>query len=343
MATTAESVLRQLLPPGMDEAFDLSPGSDFEGLLAGIADALQTHGYDALDALRLETNPRTAAEKIPEWEIALGLTGTPQAQSGTIDARRANVLFRLRETGAPTVPNAKLMAKLLLGYEPEILETPRDLLTEAHRWTDLTGASKTVPAHGSATWTIYPLTDGVVSPSGAQVLLDLGATVGDVLRVTLTSQRSSLAPDHPARIRTWGSIGRVFEDESGARSVLLMAPEFAGAPAWLSDWPWNPAWTVVVENTGNEDATVGASLFVEGIGRVAGHSQLGGNIFEWGVFVDPTQNDFTSFDWLLRQLRRINPAHCLVRVIRGSRAISPGAPLAISDDPDCIPDQVIPA
>ena len=47
--------------------------------------------------------------------------------------------------------------------------------------------------------------------------------------------------------------------------------------------------------------------------------------------------------WLLAQLKRINPAHCLARVIRGSDTVSPGFPLAIPDDPNCIPDQVIPA
>ena len=78
----------------------------------------------------------------------------------------------------------------------------------------------------------------------------------------------------------------------------------------------------------------------------AGNDGLGAVIFEWGVFLDPTQvgdgAGVSGVDYpaIRRAIGRLSPAHTLGArqplgtIVRGSSTVSPGTPLAIPDDDD---------
>lgn len=68
------------------------------GLRLAFADTAASF-HEALERLRIERDPRTTSELLPEWEASCGLPDGCIPGGGSIEQRRAAVVGRLRATG----------------------------------------------------------------------------------------------------------------------------------------------------------------------------------------------------------------------------------------------------
>jgi hypothetical protein len=309
--------IRQLLislwPDG--QLYDwYTPTSFIYRFLDSIAEVLRAYGYDLLDQLRGELNPATCVQKLSDWERALGLTTSYAATAGTTAQRQTGVLSRLREFGAFTNANCRAIIGPLLGYvdpgQLVVLEASRDKLRAAHTYGDATPNPNGLPA----TRELWLYDGGRVSRAGAQLDVVLTTPALDSVAVVLT------APD--GRSRRWTALGS--GTAAGAR-FRLYAPAMAGAPC-------TGRWTIVA--TGASGSLDLVQLFVEGIGL----SGLGGDLFDWGVVVDPALagKNGIPVDLAAAQtaIERIKHAHTKGHILRSV--------VAIPDDALTIPDQFVP-
>src|SRR5579859_5316948 len=99
----AFDLLVQLLPVGAAKLYGLvGKKGDAYNYFAGISDSLKAFCYDYIAQLRSEISPLSAAFKLVDYEAALGLSQTPAALTGITQARRSQIVARLREQGAFT-------------------------------------------------------------------------------------------------------------------------------------------------------------------------------------------------------------------------------------------------
>lgn len=112
MSAELKNTLLSSLPPGVSE--QLAP--DVVEHFGAVAATMQ-HGLDAVDLLAVNASPLTAgSERLRDWERYLGIADTRTALWGTLDARRAAVVSRLREYGTPTSAMIRAVLAPLLGY-----------------------------------------------------------------------------------------------------------------------------------------------------------------------------------------------------------------------------------
>jgi len=309
----ARRFLLNLLPPGAERLYSLVPGGDVYQLFDAFAATVKQFGFDLLDVLRLEITPAECIEKLGDWESALALVSTWAALHGTAEQRRAGILSRLREAGGFTRSLVRAVIAPLFGFlNPatlQILNTDRAAMRAAHTYT---GADANQPMPG--TFSVAVNDDGRVTKAGAQLSITLTAPALEQLTLQLST------PD--GQTKTWSALG------SGAitnQAFLLGAPELAGARVW-------GLWTLAISGTGT---LVKWSLFAEG----AGLGGLAGDVFEWGVYLDPAhagENGVAPDLHAVGQtMARIQHAHADGHIIRAFSA-SPDTPLAI-------PDQFLPA
>ena len=256
-------------PPGVPERLAEGAGSPLAHLGA-VGEALAS-SLGCLDELADSATPLTAsAGRLLEWERLLGLP----VGRGTLSARRAAVVSRLRARGAPTLAMVRGVLAPLLDAEPSsivILETDRAALRASHtyRWAGSAGFGLV-----AATFKIRVADDARVSGSGAQ--LDLTLMHGDLSTVTV----QLTAPDGTTKTRT--GIGR------GAASgdvVRVYFKDLAGAAAGGTT---GGLWTVTIVDLGLSGTVTAASLFVEGFRRDAtGRDGLSAAIFDWAAVADP--------------------------------------------------------
>lgn len=95
--TSYAAQLAALLPPGRLWRSLLATPL-IQALLLALADGLARFDQ-ALTALGIESDPRTASELLPEWEQATGLPDQCLVDGGSTEQRRAAVVARLIATG----------------------------------------------------------------------------------------------------------------------------------------------------------------------------------------------------------------------------------------------------
>jgi len=305
----------QLWPPG--RLYDWYTADSYVSrFFDGVAEALLRFGHDLLARLRREINPATAEEKLPDWEEALDLADGTTAQKGSVAQRQAGVIGKLREFGAFTLGFAEAALAPLLGYvnpaELVVLETRRDLMRAAHSYSD--GQVHT-SLSGSVQMAVYISDGGAVSRAGAHLRLELAVAVGTGLMVVLHP---------PSGLPKRWELPVVHAPETR----VLYAPEVAGAMC-------NGVWQVSVDNTppGGTLVVSAWSVYVDGVGP----SGLGGDLAEWGVFVDPGREGVSipsDRAATARAMTRFQHAHTEGHVVLSLAAIP--------DEPETLPDQCLP-
>jgi hypothetical protein len=323
--------LLNLLPPGADKLYDLSPAGDVFKLFDGFAQTFKQFGFDLLELLRTEIFPSSAVQKAADWEKALGLAGSYVANSGTIAQRQTGILSKLREFGAFTPYLIRSIVAPLFGYtdftQLRVFETSRAALTAIHTYVDAPPRGQgVIPANGNLTRPLFLPDGGTVSRAGAQVTVWLTHPALQGLTVRL------VAPNGQAK--TWANLGK---GAVANQPFLLFGIAFAGAQCNVQ---WN---LTVTDSSGNAGTLQQWQLFVEGVGASlpgpvgTGGGGLGGDIFDWGVFADPNLLGATQppdYSNARFTINRIKHAHTLGHIIRTIAAI-PDAPLSL-------PDQFIP-
>jgi hypothetical protein len=302
--------LLNLLPPGAERLYSLVPGGDVFQLFDAFAATVKQFGFDLLDVLRAEITPAECIQRIPDWETALALASSQAALHGTTAQRRASILARLREVGGFTRALVRSVLAPLLGYaDPstvQLLNTNRAAMRAAHTYAGSVGAQQT-----PGVFTANVFDGGQVSKAGAQISITLLASAPNP--VTL-----QLAPPGGQRIKRWPAIT---PGSGNYLSATLAAPELAGAPC-------GGVWTLTIG--GQPSFLYNWSIFVEGVGP----GGLGGDVFDWGVYLDPVHLGENGFIPDLRAaqlaIARIQHAHANGKLIRALQA-SPDTPQAILD------------
>jgi hypothetical protein len=309
----ARRFLLNLLPPGAERLYSLVPGGDVYQLFDAFAATVKQFGFDLLDVLRLEITPAECTQKLADWESALSLVSTRAALHGSPEQRRAGVLSRLREAGGFTRPLVQSVIAPLFGFlnseTLKVLNTDRIAMRAAHTYTG-NGAGQTTPG----TFSVTVIDDGQVTRAGAQLSITLTAPALEQITLQLA------APN--GKTKTWAGLG------TGAianQTFQLAAPELAGAKC-------GGIWTLAITGTGT---LVNWSLFAEGVGP----GGLAGDVFEWGVYLDPAHAGETGFAPDLQAvsltMARIQHAHAAGHIVRAFSA-APDTALAI-------PDQFLPS
>lgn len=331
-------LLISLLPAGSEDLYDLETSAYIGRLATALAGALKETVSDRLDQLRLEVNPSTVEESIPDWESAGGLAHTILATFGTDEQRRNAILSLLREHGSFSLDDIRAAVQPYFLYadpsQIEIVEPDRAAQQAAHTYSYASPMTATFPLN-SASSSVSVADDPRVSPAGAIVNINFTGDLGEV-RFRLT------APDGYVKLWLPGWLG------SGAvvaETYTLFAPEMAGRRI-LGNW------TLTVTAGATVNATVNSwSVFVEGLGvnydgatppnRIG--EGLGAALFEFLVVADPALLG-TGYDieGAYATIQKIKPAHVLGNVVVKNTVMGGGL-LAIPDEPTTLPDRSIPA
>lgn len=309
-------LLLSLWPPG--RLYDwYTPTSNVSRYLDALAQAMKTFAYDVVDRLRREVNPAAAVEKLPDWEQALAIDDSYTARNGTVSQRQAAVVSKLREFGAFTLPNTRATLAPLLGYvDPSklrVLEVDRAAMRSAHTYAN------PVPVGGkfSVQSQVQVNDGGTVGSAGVQVSVVLPAPASPWETFTLQS------PSGTTRKWTTTEVGR-------SAQYQLFSQDFAGEPC-------TGTWTLIVGETTffSNVSLTSWSLFVDG----AGPSGLGGDLVEWGAYLDPAlagaNGTPPDLDAAYAALSRIEHAH--------TRGLLLFSLAAIPDAPRTLPDACLPA
>lgn len=333
----------QGLAPGIADSWDLQPNPadpDFYEELYAVAQSLKFAVKDRIDALRTERNPATAIEKLPDYELALGLLQTRTAQFGTVSQRQGQVVGRFREFGGLSKAAIQTVMQAYLKYA-----SPADILViEADRPATRAIHTYAFPAPLGLTAVVNLFLDvpddSYVSDGGAQLRINVEAAGGGASGIIELT-----GPDgfkHRWDIFDYRSLGVVV----GMNTVFdleLRARDFA--PQLADDgYTWvrrkiAGRWVLTLKNL---DKLNSAGLFVEGVGRnAAGQDGRGAALFEWGVLAE-TAKLGAGADLLgaAEAVRRMDHCHLNGHLLLDGHDITSLA--AIPDDPNAIPDMCIP-
>ena len=275
-SATAQDITDELIS-GMPEGFtDLMDMQDPDGpgpLFAALGEVLATVAIDRVDDLRDQLSPMTCGDDtLTQWESALSLTASRLARAGTTAQRRAQVIARLREWGAPTLDLIRRVVYSYLGYttpaDVVILESDRDALRSLHtyRWT----GSRSI---GPVSTDLIVADGGTVGPGGAAVDLCCSTDELASCTVTLTSPdgtaytRVGVGRGAVASARAWASVA------SGV-AVALSGVWGDGSSVWFCGSSgtilrWDGA-AVVAETSGTANAlnaVWGAGAVVYAVGN----------------------------------------------------------------------------
>lgn len=311
-----------LLPPGARDLYDLGTSSSIVyNLFDAVAACLKQYGFDYVDLLRLEINPATCFQKLPDWERVFGM-----AARGTVLQRINAVISRLRESGASTRPLIRAIVGPLLGYvDPsalEIIECSRSALDALTAYFWPTGA---IPGAGDYNEVVAVGDAANVSQAG--VRMELYITHADVSQL-LFALTAPTGEQKQWSLPPGAAAGDLF---------VLRSPFHAGVPITGN-------WNLIISNSGAGGTVDGGSLIrVDGIGRDArGIDALGAEIFKYAVLSDPAlegvNGNAPDFVAARAAIARLNPSHCQGYLVR---AMDGGGNYAIVDDPNCIVDMCI--
>lgn len=287
-----------LLPPGHDDLYDETPGSDPFLFFDAIGESFKTQGFDLLEALRSEIPVPSMQERLLDWEKATGITGQLVALFGDVEARRKALIGKLRESGPFADPVVASIFSSLFGYFPttpvEIMKCDRAQLRARHSYGY--SADISIGAGSTASVPLYVPDDGLCSRAGVQ--LDLNFAVTD-----LTGYGISLTGPDGTTV-SWS-------DDWTEVPFRLYGIEFAGKPI-------HGIWTLSIFNGGAVPNTLLSApwLFAEGIGP--GQS-TGGAVFHWGVYADPDHlgengeaPDFQAAEFSIQRIKHSHAVGSLV-------------------------------
>lgn len=341
MAPRSRAELKQLLvdllPSGSDQLYALGNQDGVGGTLWGLAGALKETLADRIEQLRVEVNPSTILELIPDWEQALGLSQTPIALYGTPDQRRNAVLGRLRMSGSFSLDDIRAIVQPYFLYQDptqiEILEASRSALETAHTYAAPGSFPLAVPLVPPLRLLIDVPDDGRISP--AEAILNLNVTSPDLQWLAVY-----LRP--PGGTWTLWDHGSISTDSLAAVNQDIRLHDI-----WHKGSPIQGVWTIDLAS--NIPATVNScSLFVEGVGNLfAGlppvkvGEGLGSAIFNFAVVADPTKlGPGYDLEGARRAISLWKPGH--VNGILAYRSLLTGLVCAIPDSENAIPDIGIP-
>lgn len=271
MSTETREALLATLPPGVRETL----ADDVIALFDAVASTIDFSAVAAVDALDADATPLTCgSDRLRRWETDLGIAQSRTALFGTVDARRAAVISRLREYG--TVTTAMLQAVLapLLDYsDPStltILEPSRTGIRNANEYLGL----------------VYKASMSLVSPGIWQFwVADGGRCAGvPVLDITLTTTGDTkdtvVALQSPD-----GTYYQVFDKLRGTAASTTYRLYFPSAKVVTSIMG---LWRVYVYLSGANTGTFdGARLFVEGDDRDGGKAS---GLYEWAAVYEPLKS-----------------------------------------------------
>lgn len=314
---------------------DIGDFLDWEDIPGDIAEAeaaaILEHAIKDVEKLRLEANPLTVTQDLPEWEQVTGQTESRLARSGTVAQRRAQIISRLRERGATTVDMIRRVVQPFLNYaDPSqivVSEASRAELRAKHtRHNVIPQILNAAPK--SVAWKVRD--DAKVSKAGAQV--DLTMHIPNLAHLVVQLS----GPDGIPHTIIGPGVGGV-----AGTGVRLYFPACAGENIYGT-------WGILISLTnGDSGGLTEAELFVEGLGRdFKGNDGLGAAKFQWGVIVEDAKLG-AGFDLrgAFSSIKRINYATRAGHIIRRSNGIGklpPGQFAALPDDPNTIPDECIP-
>lgn len=234
-SATAEDIRDELIagmPEGFVDLFDMAdpdgPGPLFTALGAVLAET----AIDRLDDLRDQLSPMScSSDTLSEWEAALALSPSRLARAGSLAQRRAQVIARMREWGAPTLDLIRRVVYSYLGYtspaDVVILESDRDALRTLHtyRWT----GSRSI---GPVSTDLIVADGGTVGPGGAAV--DLCCSTDELASFAVTVY----APDGTLYSRVGvgrGALttGRAWASVTSGTAVVLNSAWGDGSSVWF--------------------------------------------------------------------------------------------------------------
>lgn len=270
MSAELKNTLLSSLPPGVSA--QLAP--DVVAHFGAVAATMQ-HGLDAVDLLAVNASPLTSgSERLRDWERYLGIADTRTALWGTLDARRAAVISRLREYGTPTSAMIRAVLAPLLGYADSSTLT----LLEPSR-TSIRSTNEYLGSLGNATMSM-------VSP-GVWIfwVADGGRCAGvPVLDVTITTSSDNA----DTAIGLQAPSGQLYVVYSKIRGTATSQTYRVYFPAAVAESSVMGRWRAFVylsgANTGTFDA---ARLFVEGVARDGGKA---GGVYEWAAVYEPLKS-----------------------------------------------------
>lgn len=290
MSLETREALLASLPPGVREML----ADDVVALFDATASTIDDSAIAAVDALDADSSPLTCgSERLRRWESDLGIASTRTALFGTLPARRAAVISRLREYGPPTVAMLQSVLAPLLDYSDPwtltILETDRAALRAAHVYSGL-AVTTYLDLASTGIWEFYVDDDGRVAPGGVVIDITL-STLLDVSGQTVTVQTPG--GSYFAHV---GTIGR---GVAASTTYRLYFPSVAASSVFGT-------WRVYVYTNGASTGTLeDCKLVVEGMGP----SGLSGAAFEWAAVYEPTKSDGSpDFDAAVAASQRVGLA-----------------------------------
>lgn len=269
MSAELKNTLLSSLPPGVSD--QLAP--DVVEHFGAVAATMQ-HGVDVVDTLAINASPLTSgSERLRDWERYLGIADTRTALWGTLDARRAAVISRLREYGTPTIAMIRAVLAPLLGYGDSstltLLEPSRTSIRTSNEYLGTVG-NATMSMVSPGIW-IFWVSDGGRC-AGVPVLDVTITTTGDNADTAIGLQAPS------------GQLYVVYGKLRGTATSQTYRVYFPAAAAESVMGRWRAFVYLSGANTGTFDA---ARLFIEGVDRDGGKA---GGVFEWAAVYEPTKS-----------------------------------------------------
>lgn len=317
----AQRFLFNLFPPGHDELYDETPGSDPWLFFEALGESFKTLGFDVLATLQREIVVPSMVAKLPDWEAATGIANYLVALFGTTQQRQSSLIAKFRESGPFSDPVVASIFSALFGFFPttpvQILKAQRADLRLLHSYGRATDFA--IPVGTTTSILIHVDDGGLCAKAGVQ--LDLNFAVGDLAGYVITLT----APDGTAV--TW-------EDDWTEVPFRLYGIAFAGKPI-------HGLWTLSIFNGGAVPNTLFSApwLFVEGI---APNQDTGGAVFHWGVYADVNhlgENGATpDFQSARAAIERIKHSHTVGDIIQ---SLDPW-PDVVSGTHSSIPDECVP-
>lgn len=316
---------------------------------------LKVAGTDSADRLRQELHPLTASVLgLAAWEQALGLELSEVAQTTDVEARRDQIISRMREQGPPTLALIRSVLQPLWKYldaaDILISEVDRDALRA--NWpaghTRVWGGAEPFGggAVAEASWTVWD--DPVCSAHGAQLDLlfqggvDLGGLLPKLIGPDGTTVFWNYAGDGNKPVAHPGQMGTL---------IRLYAPQFAGKFIFGT-------WRLELDTLIGAGVLSEASLFVEAFGRqvLGGGNGLGSAKFHWAPVLEFARLNGEqpllapslvrrAWPGALAAAGRLTFATRRADVVfwpRGLLGVPPPVVGAIPDDDHAIPDACIP-
>lgn len=327
----AIGTVKGLFPPGDDTLYAWEDRNDWTARDLSEKARLLLCIQQAIDALRIELNPATASQKLPDWETTLALGASRIAVLGSQAQRQAQIVARLRESGASTLANIEAALRAVVGPVPgalTIIEHSRAAIDEANVYS---ASAKVVAALGTTSWSWTGADNAVASRAGARVRLWVPAS--NTVVGTFTLAAGALTAVVPVFFFGGGSGDWLY----------LYAPTFAGGV--IDGTPI----TLTFVESGNVGCTLGgvhggvtSGLIWEGIGvdLATGAQGRGALVFEWSAVINEALVLASTYsrELVMQIVRRWNPAHA-----NGGVALvqADGTLCALCDDPNALADLAV--